>query len=74
MTKRTMITVILLVGLLNASCAATELNDNTMADGLVAAIPFKLYWSRIIIELTVDDSEPLLAEQSSVQGLLIDWA
>ena len=59
MTKRTMITVILLVGLLNASCAATELNDNTMADGLVAAIPFKLYWSRIIIELTVDDSEPL---------------
>lgn len=59
MTKRTMITVILLVGLLNASCAATELNDNTMADGLVATIPFKLYWSRIIIELTVDDSEPL---------------
>jgi hypothetical protein len=59
MSKRIMTTVILLVGLLTASCTAKELNDNTMADGLVTIIPFKLHGSMILVELVVDGSDPL---------------
>ena len=59
MIKRTVTAIILLVGLLNTSCTVTELNDSTMADGLVATIPFKLYGSRVIVELAVDGSDPL---------------
>jgi hypothetical protein len=57
--KRAVIVVVLLVGLLSASCATEELNDSTMAAGLVASIPFKLHGSMIITELAVDGSDPL---------------
>lgn len=59
MTRRIVAAVILLVGLLNTSCTPTELNDSTMAAGLVTAIPFKLYGSMIIVELTIDGSDTL---------------
>jgi hypothetical protein len=59
MTKRILTAIILLVGLLTASCTAKELNDSTMADGLVTTIPFKLHGSMILVELVVDGSDPL---------------
>ena len=59
MIKKTIIAVILLVGLLNSSCTAKELNDSTMIEGLVTTIPFKLHGSMIIVELAVDGSDPL---------------
>jgi hypothetical protein len=59
MSKRIMTTILLLVGLLTASCTAKELNESTMAEGLVATIPFKLHGAMIIVELAVDGSDPL---------------
>ncbi len=60
MIKKTATAIALLMLLLNTSCTVTELNDSTMADGLVSAIPFELHGSVIIVELAVDGSDPLV--------------
>jgi hypothetical protein len=59
MRVRIAVALILLVLLFNTSCTATELNDSTLGDGLVAVIPFKLHGSAIMFELTIDGSDTL---------------
>jgi hypothetical protein len=50
---------ILLPGLLSLSCAKVQLNESTRNEGLLAEIPFRLHGTRIIIEISVDESTPL---------------
>lgn len=60
MVRKIVVALILIVGLVNTSCTSVEeLNESTMYRGLVTTIPFRLYGSMIIVELSVDGSDPL---------------
>ena len=58
----TIIFVLLLVlsGLLPLSCAKATLDVNDREEGLLTEIPFRLYDSVILMELSIDESSPLL--------------
>ncbi|HEY69849.1 MAG TPA: PDZ domain-containing protein [Anaerolineae bacterium] len=58
MRERMAVALILML-LFSASCTAIELNGSTMVGGLVAVIPFELYGSAIMVELTIDGSDAL---------------
>jgi len=59
---RTMIALvgaILILSLFSISCAKVQLNESARNAGLVAEIPFQLYGSMIVMEISIDESTPL---------------
>jgi hypothetical protein len=60
---------VLMLGLFPMSCTKVPLNESTRNEGLLAEIPFQLYGSTILTEISVDKSVhltlysiPVLAE------------